>query len=307
MQRYPWEQGIAMQAFLEAGDMDIVIPMAIESAYRCSADGRTAQLGDTVSVTDPCSTGEGLLEAWKRTGDPAIKKAFDGLLNWAMEGAPRNPEGIVYHRTDGPEFWADSVYMLPPFLAAAGEPDACLHQIYGYLDALQDPETLLMRHMWDDERKIFIRAALWGTGSGWTVAGLARVIGLLPEAYAEERKKLTEITRRMLDSMLLYLREDGLFHDVLDDPGSFVETNCAQMTAYTIFRGVAEGWLPDTYLKAAQRMRLAALSKVDRFGRVQDACGAPTFDKSGSSPEANAFCILMETAAMQLGPDPINK
>ena len=45
MQRYPWEQGVAMQAFLEAGDMDIVIPMAIESAYRCSADGRTAQLG----------------------------------------------------------------------------------------------------------------------------------------------------------------------------------------------------------------------------------------------------------------------
>ena len=296
MQRYPWEHGTAMQAFLEAGDMDIVIPMAAEAAYRVIADGRVAQIGDTFSVTDSCSAGEGLLAAWQATGDPALKKAYDGLLLWSMKTAPRNAEGIVYHRTDAPQFWSDSLYMLPPFLAFAGEYEECLRQIRGYFAALMDPETHLMRHMWDDEKKVYVRDALWGTGSGWTAAGLARVIPMLPADYDAERKALIETARAMLDSLLRYMRDDGLFHDVLDDPGTFIETNCAQMAAYTIFRGIADGWLPDSYRDAALKMREAACAKVDAYGRVQGACGAPTFDKSGSSPEANAFFILMETA-----------
>lgn len=32
--------------------------------------------------------------------------------------------------------------------------------------------------------------------------------------------------------------------------------------------------------------REVALSKTDRWGYVHDACGAPTFDKPGYSPEA---------------------
>lgn len=301
MQRYPWEHGTAMQAFLEAGDMEIVTAMAAEAAYRRIEDGRVAQIGDTFSVTDPCCAGEGLLAAYRETGDPELKNAFDGLLKWAMEGAPRNAQGVVYHRADAPQFWSDSMYMLPPFLAVAGEYDACLHQIRGYLAALMDPETHLMRHMWDDEKKCFVRSALWGTGSGWTAAGLARVIALLPETYEKERREMIKIAREILDGMLRYVRDDGLFYDVLDDPGSFPETNTGQMAAYTIFRGMAEGWLPEEYLEAAQKMRRAAMRKVDAYGRVQGACGAPTFDKSGSSPEANAFFILMESAAHRYG------
>ena len=296
MQRYPWEQGTAMQAFLEAGDMDIVIPMAAEAAYRAIADGRVAQIGDDFSVTDPCSAGEGLMAAYKETGDAALKKAYDNLLVYALKTAPRNEEGIVYHRTDAPQFWSDSLYMLPPFLAAAGEYDDCLNQIRGYFKALMDPESHLMRHMWDDEKKIYVRDALWGTGSGWTVAGLARVIPMLPDSYAADRQELADTARAMIDSLIKYMRDDGLFYDVLNDPASFVETNCAQMTAYAIFRGIADGWLPNAYMDAALKMRDAARAKVDAFGRVCGACGAPTFDKSGNSPEANAFFILMETA-----------
>lgn len=297
MQRYSWEQGTAMQAFLEAGDMDMVIPMAFEAVYRSISDGRVAQIGESPAVTDPCSAGEGILEAYRVTQDETLKKGLENLLHWAIEEAPRSKKGVVYHVDNAPEIWADSMYMLPPFLAAAGEYEESLKQIYGYLDVLMDPETHLIHHMWDEGRKEFIRKDFWGTGGGWTIAGIARVIDALPEDYADDKKKLVEINKAILDAMLVYMREDGLFHDVLDEPSAFVETNCSQMLAYTIYRGVKSGWLSDDYLEAANKMRAAANAMVDTYGRVKGACGAPTFDKSGESPEANAFYILMETAA----------
>lgn len=300
MQRYSWEQGTAMQAFLEAGDMDVVIPMAYEAVYRSIPDGRTAQMGDSASVTDPCSTGEAILEAYRITGDEALKNGLEKLKNWALYTAPRSEKGIVYHVMDAPEFWSDSFYMLPPFLAAIEEYEESLKQIYGYLDALMDPETHLISHRWDEGKQEFIRQAFWSTGNGWALAGLARVIDVLPDSYGSEKKKLIDITVKILDSMLPYMREDGLFYDVLDDSTTFVETNCAQMTAYTIYRGIKSGWLSESYLDTANKMRSAAKKKTDKYGRVHGACGAPYFDKSGESPEANAFAILMDTAAEKL-------
>jgi hypothetical protein len=41
---------------------------------------------------------------------------------------------------------------------------------------------------------------------------------------------------------------------------------------------------------------LAARGKIDEYGIVQGACGSPSFDKSGTSTEAQAFFLMMESA-----------
>jgi unsaturated rhamnogalacturonyl hydrolase len=68
-----------------------------------------------------------------------------------------------------------------------------------------------------------------------------------------------------------------------------------------IFRGVKSGWLPKTYLKEAEIMRRAARGKVDDLGYVRDVCGSPTFEAPGTATEGQAFFILMEAAARDLG------
>jgi rhamnogalacturonyl hydrolase YesR len=100
----------------------------------------------------------------------------------------------------------------------------------------------------------------------------------------------------LLDGALACRRADGLFHDVLDDPATFVETNAAQMFSYTIYRGVAQGWLDRSYIDSADSMRTAVYQKVDRFGLVQGVCGAPNFNRSGTATEGQAFFLLMEAA-----------
>ena len=297
MQRHDWEQGVVAQAFLESGDVETACLMAVEGANRQSADGRCCQLNPGQSATDPCAVGEALIYACEQTGDPSLLRARDRLLHWALVDAPRNPGGIVYHLLDAPQFWVDSFYMLPPFLARAGCFSEAMKQIDGYWNALFDPAGGLLSHQWDDGRKQFLRKAAWGVGNGWAAAGMARVIALLPPGMDDARKKLIARTKGLIRRVLSLQRPDGMFHDVLDDPSTFPEINCGQMIAYTIYRGVREGWLERDLIPAADRIRTVAEAHVDGFGFVQDVCGAPTFDRPGVAPEGQAFFILMEAAA----------
>lgn len=241
-------------------------------------------------MTDPCSVGEALAWAARETGDPDLTTALAALREWALHRAPRSPEGLVYHVTNAPQIWVDSMYMLPPFLAAIGEGEEALRQMLGYDRLLRDPSTGLMAHQWDDGAERFHRAAHWGVGNGWALAGYARMIPLLPELSAV----LAERAVTLLDALLPWMRPDGAFHDVVDDPATFAEVNLSQMAAYAILRGVREGWLDRRYLSAARTMRQAALSHVDAYGVVRQVCGAPSFDKPGAAPEAQAFLLMME-------------
>jgi len=293
MQRYSWEQGVIAQALLELGDEDAAILLAVEGAHRQIEDGRCAQIGEPCAVTDPCAIGECLIFAHEQTGDARIKCTLNSLLNWALVTAPRSEEGVVYHVDNKPEIWVDSMYMLPPFLARAGYFDEALLQINGYWNALYRPEKSLLAHIFNNGESKFIREDVWGVGNGWAVAGMARVISLLPDRYGEQRDILISRVKTILDTALSLQRADALFHDVLDDPSTFVDVNVAQMLAYVIFRGVREDYLDVGYIPAAENIYRAASAKVDRYGIVQDVCGAPHFNAPGTAAEGQAFFLLM--------------
>lgn len=297
MQRYDWEQGVIAQAFLEAGDGETAILLAIEAAHRQDINGRCAAIGEPFSATDPCAIGEALIYACEQTGDSFLHLVKDRLVKWATVDAPRNPNGIVYHVIGKPQFWVDSLYMLPPFLARAGYFTEAMNQIDGYWNRLFDSNKGLLSHQWDDDCKQLLRKDAWGVGNGWAAAGMARVIAMLPSEMDEARKSLIARTNILIRNVLSLQRTDGMFHDILDDPSSFPEINCGQMIAYTIYRSVQEGWLDSDLIPAAERIRTIAENQVDRFGYVQNVCGAPTFDRPGIAPEGQAFFILMESAS----------
>jgi len=300
MQRATWEQGVAMQAMLELGEENLVILMAKDAVLRQGKDGRLAMLGEEFALSDAASPGEAVLWAARKTGDKSLMDGFDKMVDYIMNKAPRDKAGIIYHFTDVPQIWSDIMYMLPPFLAAAGKYDEAVKQIDGARGYLWDPEKKLLSHMWDCEKKKFVRKDCWGVGNGWSAAGITRVIHALPESMGPEKKKLAGYVRDIIDGCTAHMREDGLFHNIVDNPDSFVETNLAQMLAYSIYRGVKGGWIDESYIGKADKMREAARSKVDEFGLVQGVCGSPEFDHPGTATEGQVFHILMEVAHREL-------
>lgn len=300
MQRFSWEQGVVAQALLELGEREWVVLLAKDAVVRQTKDGRLGMMSDSYGATDPAANGEAVLVAAETTGDPKLKEASDRMAAWLLEGSPKSDKGILYHVTNKKEVWVDSFYMAPPFLAVAGYQKEAVKQIEGYRELLWNKEKKLFSHMWDDENKVFLRKDFWGVGNGWAASGIVRVLETLPENMEDEKQRLIQYLKDVIDGCIVYLREDGLFHDVLDNPETFVETNVGQMLSYSIYRGVEAGYLDSSYLSYANKMRDAAHSKVDEFGIVQEVCGAPFFDKSGTAPEGQAFFLLMEAAYQKL-------
>lgn len=300
MQRRDWEQGILAQAFLEAGDRQRVILLTKAAIVQRVPDGRLAVVVEG-SPTDPAMGGEAYWQAGEMTGDAAIREAARGLLEWILLRAPRASDGTLYHVFKRPEMWSDGLNGAPPFLAATGHTDEALRQIDGYRKRLWNPGKKLLSHIWDDGARQFPDKNFWGVGNGWAAAGLARVIRALPADRAEDRQRLAAFARDIIDGCLACQRSDGLFHDVVDRPDTFVETNLAQMLSFAIYTGVLGEWLPKEYLAAAGRMRSAARARMDPFGYVQGVCGAPNFDHAGVATEGQAFFIMMEAAAAKLG------
>jgi rhamnogalacturonyl hydrolase YesR len=304
MERRDWEQGILAQAFLEAGDREQVILLTKAAIVQRTGDGR---VGVVISggPTDPAMGGAAYAKAAEWTGDPAIREAVAGLLQWIRVKAPRSAGGLLYHVFDGPEIWSDGFNGAPPFLAAMGYYDEALAQIDGFRQRLWNPEKKLLAHIWDEGKQQLKDPQFWGGGNGWAAAGLARVIRSLPTDRSGDRKRLADFAREILDGCLAHQRPDGLFNDVVDQPATFVETNLAQMLAFATYEGVTGGWLPAHYRAHADRMRDAARKKMDGDGYMQGACSAPNFDRPGVSTEAQAFCILMEVAGQErLGRNP---
>ncbi len=301
MQRIDWEQGTVAQALLEMGEFDLVVSFARAAILR-QVNGRFSVLMGNGPITDCASIGEAVLFAGKYTGDPIFKNGADKMLEAYKTSNHKTEDGIIYHTQEPAKMiMSDANYMLPPFLAAAGEYDDAMKQIDGWRKYLYNHDKQLYSHIWDAENKKFKREEFWGVGNGWSVAGFTRVIKLLPEERSEDKKKLIAYVKATLDGCLKYLREDGMFNNVVDNPGTFIEVNLSQMLSYSIFRGVAAGYLDSSYLEKAELMRKAANDKVDKLGYVHDVCGLPNFDRPYFAPEGQAFFLLMEKAASDMG------
>lgn len=277
--------------------------------------------------------------------------AVEKMLHYLLVDSPRGslvvngPSEIISHRTDSVQIWSDTVYMLPPFIASAAvyyseHPNSqfdsvsllrmALHQIVLTAEALQAPSGE-WSHIYDLTNSEFKRKAFWGVGNGWVTAGIVRVfrtvskaletvspINPIRKAWLEDedvialRNHCFEILRNTINAILSHKRPDGLFHDILDDPSSFTETNLSQELSYTLYRLLdlfqnddtrhGLGWPPlssvtiKEWEDLAAEMHEAAVRETDTWGFVRNVCGSPHFNAPGTAAEGQAWAILMEVS-----------
>jgi unsaturated rhamnogalacturonyl hydrolase len=305
MQRFPWEQGVASQALLELGDEELTYLFARDAVLRQSNDGRLgaafyrddiALFGDELTVADPASNGEAVLFVAGRTGERWFEDAAQKQLRWLIDLAPKSETGVICHVANKRQVWVDSIFMALPFLVLAGKPREAFAQVVGFRSILWDSNKNLFSHIWDDEKKSFACRDFWGVGNGWAASGMAKMVRSLPADMNAEKTQLCQFVSELLDSCLKYQTKEGLFHNIIDDPSTFTETNLAQMLCYTIYSGVNEGWLEKKYIDYAEVARETIYTKVDDHGLVQGVCGSPTFAVPGTAVEGQAFFLLMEAA-----------
>ncbi|MFI7428819.1 glycoside hydrolase family 88 protein [Micromonospora sp. NPDC049836] len=297
MQRQSWEQGVTGQALLDLGRGELAVLVADAAVTRQHPDGRLGDVSGEAGAVNGAACGEVVRYAAGADGDPRFAAALDAQLDWLVARAPRAADGTLFHLLDSRQVWADTVYMVVPLLALCGRTDLAAAQVAGHRRRLYDARSGLYAARWDEDRGALDRPEHWGTGNGWVVAGIARALRLAPGWPAGLRDELAGHAAAVLTACLAHRGADGLFSDVLDDPGTFREANTAQLLAYAALTGVADGWLPASWRDTGARLLAAAARRVDRYGRVTGVSGAPDFARPGTSPEAQA-CHLLARAAL---------
>ena len=300
MQRYSWEQGVCAQELYEADREDLWLPMAYDMVKRQHEDGRLALIGSDVAVSDPASNGEVCFRAFRKTNNKLYLQGAQRMLAFLDKAAPRTEDGIICHNNTSfddeyspLQLWTDGIYMVPPFLACMGKVQEAYEQIKGYYFHLFDQNSGLFYHIVDTSSGKMIRPLHWATGNGWAMMGLARVIDFAIEQKEELiEKDLVSRINCLLKSMLDYQCPDGRFHDILDDPNTFIDGTSALMMAATVFRGIKNGYIPSTYKPAAELALRTVSDKIDTLGLIHEVCGCPHFLSEGTSAEAQASFIM---------------
>ncbi|MEH0844998.1 glycoside hydrolase family 88 protein [Micromonospora sp. CPCC 205711] len=301
MQRQSWEQGVTGHALLDLGRPEEAVLLADAAVTRQHPDGRLGDVSGEPGAVNGAACGEAVRHAARTDPGGRWSAALDRQLDWLLTRAPRAADGTLFHLLGSRQVWADTVYMVVPLLALCGHPDAAADQLDGHRRRLYDEPSGLYAARWDEDSGRLEHPQHWGTGAGWVVAGIARALRLRADWPAGRRDELVGHARAVLDATLAHRRPDGLFHDVLDDPASHVETNVAQMLAYTALTGAADGWLPPSYADTGRDLLATADRQVDRYGLVTPVSGAPDFTHPGTSAEAQAFHLLAHAARRRAG------
>lgn len=285
MDAWEWPQGVALfamyQYYRESGNRSVL-------TYLQNWFDRQMEKGlppQNINTTCPMLTMACLYE---ETGEekylPLLKEWLDGV----MYRLPRTEEGGLQHVVSGVlnpgQLWDDTLYMAVLFLARMGRilgDEGCIQesirQFMVHVKYLSDAKSGLFYHGWTFEGKHHFAGALWGRGNSWYTAGLVDYLECL-EGNQGVREFLLSTLKRQAEALERCQDESGLWHTLLDDPESYLETSASCAFAYGILKAVRKGYLPGKFAAVGEKAVAGVLDKIREDGTVDGVSyGTPVF------------------------------
>ncbi|KAF5318467.1 hypothetical protein D9619_010640 [Psilocybe cf. subviscida] len=285
---HSWEFGTASEALLELFDGPISVygahPFPVPKVAPAKSQSLTYAQSKIVIGTPP----NGLSDGDGAAGDPAslgVSAVLLGKTNATFAAAataeaeylvsqvPRFWNGAISHRALYAELWADSMYMVPPFLAYYGVAtnnasflQTAVQQVSLYRDilianttagAVSPPSTHspnatgLWTHILGP---VSTDPGIWSTGNAWAAGGATRVLATLVKApstlftgkpspahpteqwRAQGVASLVKVISDILDGATRAQLDSGLLHSYIDDPTWFGEISGSSLLAATAYR-----------------------------------------------------------------------
>ena len=215
--------------------------------------------------------------------DDRVLDYAEYVADYILHRQERLANGMFYRENLGALskriIWADDIYMSIPFMVRyatlTGDNtvlDDAVNQFLCFKEKLFMEERSLMAHVYSlpVEKNNQIP---WGRGNGWVLFSLTELLQVLPR----EHKNYEEIKiffQKLAKGFLKYMDEDGMIHQVIDEPDSYPEASGTAMCAASFARGVRMGVLPaEVYQESANRA-VEGLKKycVDEDGCVYGVC-----------------------------------
>lgn len=197
---------------------------------------------------------------------------------WAMNGLPRTKSGGFQHLTsdtlNNEELWDDTLFMTVLFLANFGRIEGnnayieeAKYQFLIHIKYLADKKTGLWYHGWTFEDNHNFVEAFWGRGNSWITAAIPEFLALVP-CEESVRRFLVETLQNQMDALKHYQNPSGMWHTLIDDATSYVETSATCGFAYGILRAVHMGLIDQEYTSCAMKALEPVLGYISDEGIV---------------------------------------
>ncbi|WHY02455.1 glycoside hydrolase family 88 protein [Neobacillus sp. DY30] len=235
------------------------------------------------------SIGHVLLTLYKATNEEKYIDTAVKMADYLLHDAERFADGVLQHTVNGEKYqfpeqaWVDTMFMAGYFLLRIGNLleredyfNFGLKQYHGHEEFLQDDMTHLYYHGWDNIAQNHMSGIFWARGNSWAAYTMARALELI-EVQHPSFMIIQGSLRDQLSALVRLQSETGLWHTILDDPDSYLETSGSA--------GIAGALLTSgkVYNKYIQRSVDGILAQIRQDGSVMgvSAGTAVMFDADG--------------------------
>lgn len=215
--------------------------------------------------------------------------------------------------------WIDTVFGVCPFLLWTGLDsgrteliDEAVFQMKNHYELLFDLNKKLY-HQAMDACRPEITPGYWSRGMGWAMHALVDLAAELPDNHATYGF-IQQAYREAVDGCVASQDANGVWHQSMNDFGTFVETSGTGLILYAVGKGLRYGLLEQEKYYSLFEHGIAGLSEyICLDGSVQNCCGgccspgyngtASDYDHRGwilNDPHAFGPVILAFTEAFAL-------
>ncbi len=214
----------------------------------------------------------------QRTGNPQSLELTLRAADLAFDANGEPLEVAPMHNE-----MSDSFFMATPLLAKAGVLggdekyfDMAFRHV-SYMRTMLLRENGLYRHSPEAD-------VAWSRGNGFPALGLALTLSDFPRTHPG-RDLILAMLLDHLEALLPHQDYDGIWHEVIDHPGSFAEITSTAMIGIAIKRGLDNGWLPEARYRPVLDKAWQAVKIRSSFdGEFINACTS-----TGKMPTLDAY------------------
>ncbi len=239
--------------------------------YFVNEDGSIQSYDPKEYNLDNVNAGKTLFSLYELTGKEKYRRAIDTVYS-QLQGQPRTSTGNFWHKMIYPnQIWLDGLYMAQPFYMqyelTYNEGKNCadsFNQFINVYNLMRDTRNGLYYHAYDDSRQMFwcdkvtgLSSNFWLRALGWYAMALIDTMEIMPESLSQEKTRLNEIYKELIDSMLPYQDEEtGMWYQVVNRGGikpNYLETSGSAIFAYAIMKSVRLGFLDESYFQYGEK------------------------------------------------------
>jgi rhamnogalacturonyl hydrolase YesR len=111
----------------------------------------------------------------------------------------------------------------------------------------------------------------WGRGNGFAALGLSEALLRLP-ASASARARLLSVYTRQMQALVRWQAPDGMWREIVDEPGSYRELTATSMIMTALARGLRGGWIGVEFRAVVDRAWRGLLARIADDAALLDVC-----------------------------------